>query len=217
MLALVIVTALVAKVGRAMLPFVLATIPLIASILIVNALFYPGATDVILDLGPLALTGTGLTAALQGALRVIAFALSVAVFSLTTPTDDLLSDLERRGFPRRGLFIIGSAIATIPTDDRAGGRDHRVAAGARARHPGLAMAPGSRHRAAGRPDDLQFAVGGRGAIDGARGAGILGARSTDGPARTTRQRASSVSCAGRSSRARSSCSSTSVLGIIRLP
>ncbi len=36
------------------------------------------------------------------------------MFSLTTPTDDLLSDLERRGFPRRGLFIIGSAIATIP-------------------------------------------------------------------------------------------------------
>ncbi len=48
-----------------MVPFILATIPLVASIIIVNALFYPGATDVILDLGPVALTGTGLTAALQ--------------------------------------------------------------------------------------------------------------------------------------------------------
>ena len=114
MLAVVVITATIARIGRAMLPFVLATIPLVISILIVNALFYPGATDVIVDLGPVALTGTGLTAALQATLRVIAFALSVAVFSLTTPTDDLLSDLERRGLGRRGVFIVGSAIGMIP-------------------------------------------------------------------------------------------------------
>jgi energy-coupling factor transport system permease protein len=66
------------------------------------------------DLGPVALTGTGLTAALQATLRVVAFALSVAVFSLTTSTEDLLSDLERRGLGRRGIFIVGSAIGTIP-------------------------------------------------------------------------------------------------------
>jgi energy-coupling factor transport system permease protein len=114
MLAVVAVTAVAGRVGRSMFPFVLATIPLVASILIVNALYYPGATDVIVDLGPVALTGTGLTAALQATLRVVAFALSVAVFSLTTSTEDLLSDLERRGHGRRGIFIVGSAIGTIP-------------------------------------------------------------------------------------------------------
>jgi energy-coupling factor transport system permease protein len=97
-----------------MRPFVLATIPLIASILFVNIFFFPGAHDVLVQLGPITATGSGLTAALQAALRVVAFALSVAVFSLTTETDDLLVDLERRGVGRRGVFVIGSAIQTIP-------------------------------------------------------------------------------------------------------
>jgi energy-coupling factor transport system permease protein len=97
-----------------MRPFVLATIPLIASILLVNIFFFPGAHDVIARIGPFAATGSGLTAALQAGLRVVAFALSVAVFSLTTTTDDLLTDLERRGLGRRGVFVIGSAIRTIP-------------------------------------------------------------------------------------------------------
>jgi energy-coupling factor transport system permease protein len=113
-LATVAATAYVARVGREMRPFVLATIPLIASILFVNIFFFPGAHDVLVRIGPIAATATGLAAALQAALRVVAFALSVAVFSLTTPTDDLLVDLERRGVGRRGIFVIGSAIRTIP-------------------------------------------------------------------------------------------------------
>ena len=113
-LVIVAATALVAHVGRRMLPFVLATIPLVASIILVNTFLFPGATDVIVRLGPLAPTWSGLTAALQATLRVAAFALSVAVFSLTTPTDDLLSDLELRGLGRRGVFVIGAAIATVP-------------------------------------------------------------------------------------------------------
>lgn len=113
-LAIVAATAIVAGVIRQMRPFVLATIPLIASILLINIFFFPGAQDVIFRIGPIAATGSGLTAALQAALRVVAFALSVAVFSLTTETDDLLVDLERRGLGRRGVFVIGSAIRTIP-------------------------------------------------------------------------------------------------------
>jgi energy-coupling factor transport system permease protein len=38
----------------------------------------------------------------------------VAVFALTTPTDDLLADLERRGLGRRGVFVVGASIATVP-------------------------------------------------------------------------------------------------------
>jgi energy-coupling factor transport system permease protein len=114
MLVVVVATVVVARVGRSMLPYVIATIPLVASILLVNTFLYPGATDVIFELGPLTATATGLTAASQATLRVIAFALSVAAFTLTTPTDDLLADLERRGLGRRAIFIIGSAIGTIP-------------------------------------------------------------------------------------------------------
>jgi energy-coupling factor transport system permease protein len=113
-LAIVGFTALRAKVGRAFLPFVLATIPLILSILLVNTFLFPGATDTIVTIGPFKATTTGLVAAGQAALRVVAFALSVAVFALTTPTDDLLVDLERRGAGRRATFVIGAAIQTIP-------------------------------------------------------------------------------------------------------
>jgi energy-coupling factor transport system permease protein len=114
MLGVVLVTTAIAGLGRSVLKFALATIPLVVSILLVNTFLFPGATDVLIRIGPFAATSTGLAAALQATLRVIAFALSVAVFSLTTPTDDLLSDLERRGLGRRAIFIIGSAIGTIP-------------------------------------------------------------------------------------------------------
>ena len=116
-LSILVVTAaiaLIAGVSRSLRRFVLATIPIVASILLVNAFLYPGATDVLLRVGPFAATGTGVTVALQAVLRVVAFALSVAVFSLTTATDDFLADLERRGIGRRLTFVIGSAIRTIP-------------------------------------------------------------------------------------------------------
>ncbi len=121
MLVVVGFTAVAARAGRAMLPFALATIPIVASILLVNTFLYPGASDAIVDVGPLAPTWTGLAAALQATLRVVAFALSVAVFSLTTPTDDFLTDLELRGLGRRGAFIIGAAIRMVPRmTERAG-------------------------------------------------------------------------------------------------
>ena len=114
-LAVTAAIALIAGVSRSLRRFVLATIPIVASILLVNAFLYPGATDVLFRVGPFAATGTGVTVALQAVLRVVAFALSVAVFSLTTATDDFLVDLERRGTGRRLTFVIGSAIRTIPT------------------------------------------------------------------------------------------------------
>ena len=113
-LALTAAIAVVAGVSRSLRRFVLATIPIVASILLVNAFLYPGATDVLFRVGPFAATGTGVTVALQATLRVVAFALSVAVFSLTTATDDFLADLEGRGTGRRLTFVIGSAIRTIP-------------------------------------------------------------------------------------------------------
>lgn len=113
-LAAVLATAGYARVLRRMAPFLLATVPLVASIVLVNTFIYPGATDVFAEVGPFRATWTGLVVAVQAMLRVVAFALSVAVFALTTETDDLLADLERRGLGRRGVFVIGAAISTIP-------------------------------------------------------------------------------------------------------
>jgi energy-coupling factor transport system permease protein len=113
-LAIVVGTAFVARASRALLPFMLATLPLIASILVVNTLLYPGATDAIVRIGPLTATWTGLEFATQASLRVVAFALSVAVFGLTTRPDDLVSDLERRGLGRRPAFVVGATLRTVP-------------------------------------------------------------------------------------------------------
>lgn len=113
-LAIVLLTAAVARIGRAIIPFLLATIPLIASILAVNTFLYPGATDVIVRIGPLTPTWSGLEFATQAALRVVAFALSVAVFGLTTRPDDLVADLERRGMGRRAGFVLSATLRTVP-------------------------------------------------------------------------------------------------------
>jgi energy-coupling factor transport system permease protein len=143
MLGVVLLIAAIAGIGRAMLPFVLATLPLVVSILVVNTFFFPGATDTLVTIGPFEATGTGLAAALQASLRVVAFALSVAVFSLTTPTDDLLSDLERRGLGRRPVYIIGAAIGTIP---RMAERASEITDSQRARGLDTQGSPGRRVR-----------------------------------------------------------------------
>jgi energy-coupling factor transport system permease protein len=113
-LAVVLACAVWARIGRAFVPYLLATIPLVISILLINTFLYTSATDVIVHVGPLTPTWSGLTAALQATLRVVAFAMSVALFGLTTSTDELVTDLERRGLGRRPIFILGTAIGTVP-------------------------------------------------------------------------------------------------------
>lgn len=103
-----------AGVTRRYVPYVLATSALLVSIMLINTFLYPDATDAIFQIGPFTATGTGLIAASQAALRVLAFATSVALFALTTRTDELVDDLERRGLGRRGAFVVGTAIGTVP-------------------------------------------------------------------------------------------------------
>lgn len=113
-LAVVVALAIWLRIGRSLVPFALVTIPLVISILAVNTLAYPGAQDTIGQLGPFSPSWTGFVAAVQGTLRVVAFAMSVGLFALTTTTHDLVSDLERRGVGRRPIFVISGAIGTVP-------------------------------------------------------------------------------------------------------
>ncbi|HSW43534.1 MAG TPA: energy-coupling factor transporter transmembrane component T [Patescibacteria group bacterium] len=99
---------------RRSVPLVLLIIPLLVSILLVNTFLYPDAPDPIFEVGPLRPTWTGLTAALQATLRVLAFGFSVVVLVLTTEADHLIADLERRGLGRRAAFVLGSTLRAIP-------------------------------------------------------------------------------------------------------
>jgi energy-coupling factor transport system permease protein len=87
---------------------------LFASILVVNALFFPGARDILLAVGPLAVTREGLTFGLVSAGRLlVAFSASI-LFLFTTLADDMLEALVERGVSHRLAFVILSAVQLVP-------------------------------------------------------------------------------------------------------
>ena len=88
--------------------------PVIGSILLINTFLLPGATDPIVRLGPLAPTHSGLRFGIEVALRLMAMSLALALVYLTTEMDDLLADVERRGFGRRATFVVGATLQTVP-------------------------------------------------------------------------------------------------------
>ena len=94
---------------------------LIGSIIVVNALFFPGATDRLVSLGPLAITREGLTFGLISAGRLVVAFLALVTLLFTTLADDLLEALVSRGVSHRIAFIVLSAVQMVPRmQERAG-------------------------------------------------------------------------------------------------
>ena len=111
-----VVLAMGAAAGRlrALGVIALAASPIVVSILLIDLFLLPGATDAIVRIGPLTPTWSGLVFGVQTAMRLIAFSSAVALVYLTTPVDDLLADLSRRGVGRRGIFVVGAAVQMVP-------------------------------------------------------------------------------------------------------
>jgi energy-coupling factor transport system permease protein len=87
---------------------------LLTSILVVNALFFPGATDRLVTLGPLAVTREGVTFGLISAGRLLVAFLASVLFLFTTLADDLLESMVARGASHRIAFVILSAVQMVP-------------------------------------------------------------------------------------------------------
>ncbi len=87
---------------------------LLTSILVVNALFFPGATDRLVALGPFAVTREGLTFGLISAGRILVAFLASVLFLFTTLADDLLESMVARGASHRIAFVILSAVQMVP-------------------------------------------------------------------------------------------------------
>jgi energy-coupling factor transport system permease protein len=87
---------------------------LLLSIVIVNALFFPGATDRLISIGPLSVTREGLTFGLISAGRIVVVFLASVLFLFTTLADDLLEALVSRGASHRIAFVILSAVQMVP-------------------------------------------------------------------------------------------------------
>jgi energy-coupling factor transport system permease protein len=113
-LVVLVVLGLASRTLRGLAIIGLAASPLVLSILLVNLFLLPGASDPIVRLGPLAPTWSGLAFGSITIARLLAFSSAVALVYLTTPIDDLLADLSRRGLGRRGVFVVGAAVQMIP-------------------------------------------------------------------------------------------------------
>jgi energy-coupling factor transport system permease protein len=87
---------------------------LLVSILVVNALFFPGATDRLIEVGPFAVTREGLGFGLVTAGRLLVAFLASVLFLFTTLADDLLEALVARGIDHRLAFVILSAVQLVP-------------------------------------------------------------------------------------------------------
>jgi energy-coupling factor transport system permease protein len=87
---------------------------LLASILVVNALFFPGGRDVLASLGPFALTREGLAFGLVTAGRLLVAFLASILFLQTTLPDDLLEALVARGVSHRLAWVVLSAMQAVP-------------------------------------------------------------------------------------------------------
>ena len=141
-LAAGLLLAAATRLGRRLVPAILATAPIVVSVLVLDGLLWPGGVRD-LAVGPVGLSGEGLVAGAQAALRVLAFAMAIAILALTTPVDDLLDDLEAHGAGRRAAFVVGSAIRTVP---RLLERGRDIADAQRARGLDLAGPPWRRAR-----------------------------------------------------------------------
>jgi energy-coupling factor transport system permease protein len=87
---------------------------LLGSILVVNSLFFPGAKDLLVSVGPLSISREGLTFGLISAGRVLVAFLASVAFLFTTLADDLLETLISRGASYRIAFVVLSAVQTVP-------------------------------------------------------------------------------------------------------
>jgi energy-coupling factor transport system permease protein len=112
--AIVVAIALSSGIARPLLRALRIPALLLLSIVIVNALFFPGAVDRLVSLGPLSATREGLTFGLLSAGRLlVAFVASVA-FLFTTLADDLLEALVARGASHRLAFVVLAAVQMVP-------------------------------------------------------------------------------------------------------
>jgi energy-coupling factor transport system permease protein len=87
---------------------------LFASILIVNAFFFPGPGERLIPLGPVGLTWEGVLFGLISAGRILVVFMASILFLYTTLADDLLEALVAKGASHRLAFVILSAVQLVP-------------------------------------------------------------------------------------------------------
>ncbi len=100
--------------GQVLKVALLILLPLTVSLVLVQGLFYPGATRVLLALGPVSFKLEGLLFALGTASRILLLAGAGLLLLFTTHPADLALALTQRGMPMALAYIVVTAIQLIP-------------------------------------------------------------------------------------------------------
>lgn len=93
---------------------VLIVLPLAVSLALLQGLFYPGAVNVLLQIGPLALKAEGLRFAFITATRILVIAGAGLLVVYSTPPTDLALAMVQSGAPPSLAYVVVSAIQLIP-------------------------------------------------------------------------------------------------------
>ena len=93
---------------------VLLSLPIAVSVILVSV-FTRAGTTVLFSLGPFDATFEGVDFAAQTLVRLLAISLSIGLFILTTDSQALVLDLERRGVSPRFAFVALATVGAVPT------------------------------------------------------------------------------------------------------
>lgn len=88
--------------------------PMLFFLLLLHGLFFPEGSTVLVDLGFAAVTAEGLLFALTMAARVAAFTGLLLTAALCLDVPELLATLTHRGWNRKLVFVLGSALGLAP-------------------------------------------------------------------------------------------------------
>ena len=114
LLAAVAAIALSAGIGRPLARALRIPALLLLSIIVVNSLFFPGAVDRLLTVGPVSLTREGIVFGFVSAGRLLVAFVASVTFLFTTLADDLLEALVARGASHRFAFVVLAAVQMVP-------------------------------------------------------------------------------------------------------
>lgn len=88
--------------------------PLLLSTLVLHGLFFPEGTTVLARWGPARVTAEGLGFAALMGLRMAVFTGVLLTAALTVRIPELISTLTHRGWNRKLVFVLGSAVGLLP-------------------------------------------------------------------------------------------------------
>ena len=89
-------------------------LPTAGVLFIMQSLFLPGESQVLLEIWKFDITQASLESALTNAMRIVVMVSSFTIFLLTTHPSEMMSDLTHRGLPPQIAYVVISSLQILP-------------------------------------------------------------------------------------------------------